>query len=179
MKRVIGLMVAVVAFVAACGGAPEFSRDGVSASEAAVELIESQAFAQRLGLDAITDADCDAPNELVGTVFSCTGLSGGEVADIEATIDGPDRIFANVTNVVAGNLLPDYAASAVEELNRENGFDLPPDAIDCGTRSVVLNENRQHVCTLTEPTSGQDLRAVITFFDLELAQFVVEVQSGE
>ena len=84
-----------------------------------------------------------------------------------------------MTNVVAGNLLPDYAASAVEELNRENGFDLPPNAIDCGTRSVVLNENRQHVCTLTEPTSGQELRAVITFFDLELAQFVVEVQSGE
>jgi len=169
------LVVGVFGLIAAaCSGNVEFSFGGQSPAEAAVDLIESDAMAQRLAIDTITDASCeDPPNSDEGTVFVCTAMSGGEVVEFDVLIEPDDRIFAGPTNVVAADFLSDYAESAVEALNTENGFTLASDAMDCGTRAVVLDASRQMSCTLTD--GGQAYDALLTVRDVNLGTFGIEI----
>lgn len=166
----------VVLFSTACSGSVSFSVGGQSPSEAAIELIEGDAMAQRLGIDDITGATCDEPtSEDVGTIFRCTATSDAKTVEFDVEIEGDDRIFAGPTNVVDKNLLPDYEVSAVQSLNDANGFGLPEDAIDCGERTVVLDAERTMICELTVPETGEVFDAAITVSDTELGSFSVEI----
>jgi len=160
----------------ACSGSFEFSIGGQSATDAAVELIEGDAMAQRLLLDPLTAASCDEPvNDDVGTVFMCTGQSTEGMVAFDVTIEADDRIFAAPTNVVAATFVSEYAASAVKALNLENGFTLPEDAMDCGNESVVLDADQQMPCVLTDPADGVVYDAVLTVRDVDLGTFDVEI----
>jgi len=175
----VGAVAAALLLAGACSGSVSFSVGGESPAEAAVDLIEGDAMAQRLGLDDISDAVCDEPaEEEVGVIFECTATSGGNTIEFDVEIEAEDRIFAGPTNVVDGALLPDYEVSAVQSLNAANGFSLPDDAMDCGDRTVVLDAERTMICTITEPETGTVYDAALTVSDTETGAFSVEI-TGE
>lgn len=174
--RVTGFAVLLALLATACGGSVSFSVGGQSPSEAAVELIEGDAMAQRLGIDDITGAMCDEPtSEDVGTIFRCTATSDAKTVEFDVEIEADDRIFAGPTNVVDKDLLADYEVSAVQSLNDANGFGLPEDAMDCGERTVVLDAERTMICALTEPETGEVFDAALTISDTEVGAFAVEI----
>ena len=160
--------------LAACSGSVEFSFGSKTPVDAAVDLIESEAMMQRLMVGEISDATCDEPPSTdEGTTFICRGLSGGKTIEFEVLIEPDDRIFAGPTNVVAANFLDDYATGAVQALNAENGFTLADDSLDCGTTTVVLDENRQMPCLLSDGDDTYD--TLLTVRDTELGTFGVEI----
>lgn len=160
----------------ACSGSVEFSFGGQTAAEAAVDLIEGDAMAQRLGLDMLASASCDDPvDDNVGTVFMCTADSQGETVTFDVTIEDDDRIFAAPTNVVGREFLVDYERSAVAALNNENDFTFTDNAMDCGDQSVVLDADRQMWCALTFEETGTVYDAALTVRDTELGTFSVEI----
>jgi len=170
----LALAVAAVALTFASCGQDQFDGDLV---QAATDLIEQESFAQRLGIGPLTGASCDEPTgpPVVGTVMECRATSDGEIAEVEVTVEGDDRLFGAPTNVVSGQLLPDYADSAVERLNAENGLSLVEGSIDCGQRSVVLDQDRRTTCKLTDPESGTVFDVALTVFTLDTGTFAVEV----
>ena len=173
--RAAVLLVGALVF-SACSGSVNFSFGGQSPAEAAVELIEGAAMAQRLGIDLLTNVVCtDPPDTEVGTVFSCTADSAGNAVAFEVELEAEDRIFAAPSNVVEARRLTDYATSAVQALNDSNGFTLPEDAIDCGDASIVLDADSQMICTLTDPDNGTLYDAVLTVSDTDSGAFDVEI----
>ena len=175
-SAVPAILVAVALLVSACSGSVEFSFGGQTPAEAAIELIEGDEMALRLGIDDLTGAVCDdPPDREIGTVFNCTATSGGKTVEFDVELEAEDRIFAGPTNVVDRTVLGNYATSAVRSLNSANGFELPDDAIDCGTQTVVLDSDRQMICTLTDPDNGDLYDAVLTVRDTEQGTFAVEI----
>lgn len=159
----------------ACSSSFEFSVDGASATEVAVGLIESDGFAQRLGLPSITDATCDEPQpEEIGATFACTASSNGQTVKLEAQIEGEDRLFAEPTNVVQGREVVEFARSAVQALNLQLGTLFAEDAMDCGSESVILGDDNQMMCTVTG-LDGVVYGAALTVRDVNLGTFDVEV----
>jgi len=170
------MMLAVVLALGACSGSVEFSFGGETASEAAVDLIEGDAMAQRLKIAAITNAVCEDPAvEEVGTVFGCTAESDGTTVLFEVEIEEGDRIFAAPTNVVDESFIAEYEASAVEALNRAEGFTLAAADLDCGDVSVVLDENSQMFCLLSPSDVVESYDAVLTVTDTISGAFSVDV----
>jgi len=174
------LMVGALVF-SACSGSASFSFGGQTPAEVAVDLIEGDAMAQRLGIDGLTSAMCeDPPDTEPGTVFPCTAQSAGKTVEFEVELEVDDRIFAAPTNVVDARFLGDYETSAVQALNDANGFTLPVDSIDCGDSSVVLDTDNLMICTLTDPENGTVYDAVLTVLDTNIGAFDVEiVEPGE
>lgn len=174
----IALIALIGLAVTACGASDdgELSFGDQTPVEVAIELIEGQAMAQRLGLDALTEAACIAPPiSRVGTTFPCTARSDGQTVNFGVVLEGENQLFANSTNVVDSFALTRLEQSAVLSLNRDNGFGFPDDAMDCGGRSVVLDADQQMTCTLTDPVSGTAFDAAITITDIETVAFSVQI----
>lgn len=162
--------------VAACSGSVDFSFGGQTPADAAVDLIEGDAMAQRLGVGDITDAVCEEPsNSDAGTVFSCTSLSDGKTIHFDVTIEEEDRIFAGPTNVVDPAGLSRLETVAVQELNRQNNFGLAEDAMQCGDGGAILDAEMQMTCALTDADTGAVFDALVTVADTETGDFSVVV----
>ena len=171
-----GLLVLLAVTATACSGSVDFSFGGQTPAEAAAELIEGEAMAQRLGVGQITNAVCDEPpTQDVGTVFACTSQSDGQSIDFEVILEDDDRIFAGPTNVVDPAGLSRLEVVAVQELNRQNDFSLPEDAMECGDGGGILDENMQMTCELTDPDTGLVFEALVTVADTESGEFSVVV----
>jgi len=167
---------AMVVLLGSCSGSVELSFGGERASGAAVDLIESDAMAQRLMIPPITNAVCEDPAfEDAGTVFGCTGDSGGMTVIFEVEIEEGDRIFATPTNVVDRTFISDYEASAVEALNQAEGFALERADLDCGDASVILDENSQMFCVLSPSDLEESFNAVFTVTDTVSGAFSIDV----
>ena len=174
-----GLFLAAGVFLASCGGDDQLSFGDRTPAEVAIELIESEAMGQRLGLDQLADATCVDPAEaLVGTTFPCSADSDGKQVDFVVTLDGDNELFAGPTNVVAALDVASLEGDAVRSLNASNGFDFPEDAIECGNRSVVLDESQVMPCVLTDPATGATFDVPITITNMDVLAFTVEV-TGE
>ena len=171
-----GLLVAIALAVSGCSGSVDFSFGGQTTAEAAVDLIEGDAMAQRLGVGTITDAVCDDPlNQDVGTVFACTSQSEGQTINFEVVLEEDDRIFAGPTNLVDPAGLSRLETVAVQELNRQNGFQLPEDAMECGDGGAILDADMQMTCALTDPDTGVVFDALVTVNDTVSGDFSVVI----
>lgn len=171
-----GLVLLLAMVMSACSGSVDFSFGGQTPAEAAVDLIEGEAMAQRLGVSTITDAVCqDPPNRDVGTVFTCTSQSDGQAIEFDVVLEDEDRIFAGPTNVVDPAGLSRLEVVAVQELNRQNDFGLPEDALQCGDGGAILDADMQMTCELTEPETGQVFDAVVTVADTETGDFGIVI----
>ena len=176
MRYVSGLAALVVVLATACTGSVEFSFGGQDPVEVAVELIEGTAMAQRLGVDPISGVTCDdPPNQAVGTVFACRGESAGQQIDFDVLFDDEDSIFAGPTNVVDPAGLERLENVAVEQLNSENGFQLPLEAMECGDGGVILDAEMQMLCALTEPDTGTVFDVLVTVTNTESGAFSLVV----
>jgi len=178
MKRfrcVFGLLVlAVVA--SACTGSVDISFGGETPAEAAVDLIEGNEMAARIGIASVSDAECDDPlDEEIGTIFMCTAQSDGQTINFEVALEEDDRIFASPTNVVDPAGLSRLEDAAVQGLNNENDFGLPEGALECGDSGVILNAENQLICALTDPDTGVMFDTLVTVTDVETGQFTVVV----
>ena len=152
--RLCAVVAAAVVVLSACGVSTFSSPDG-SASDVAEQLIESQALAQRLGLDQMSDASCvEPPTEEIGEQFVCTARLGEDAVLFNVLIDDEESVFAQPVNVVTGDLVQDFARDALVRLNEDNGFDFPAGSLDCGTASVILDDRQSMMCVLTDPESG-------------------------
>ena len=174
--RLACLLVGFAVVASACSGSVDFSFGGQTPAEAAVDLIEGEAMAQRLGIGPITQAVCQDPvDQEVGTSFPCTAQSGGMTVDFSVVLEEDDRIFAGPTNVVDSFALTRLETVAVQELNRQNGFTLPQDALECGDGSVILDPNQQMTCALTDPDSGTVFDALVTVTNTDTGDFNIEI----
>lgn len=172
----VGFLVLLAVVVSACTGSVDISFGDQTPAEAAVDLIEGDAMAQRLGVGPITEAVCQDPlNEDVGTVFTCTSQSEGQSINFDVLLEEDDRIFAGPTNVMDSLALTRLEAVAVQELNGQNNFTLPEAAMECGDRSVILDANQQMTCALTDPETGVVFDALVTVTDTAAGTFDVQI----
>jgi hypothetical protein len=161
----------VLALAAAC------SPDETDFSHAAQEAIEGD-LAESLGLGEI-EADCEDPESTdEGATFTCTATTeGGETIDVEAVIEGDDRVVVNAVNVVAATDVPNLEAEAARVLTEQVGQELPAENVDCGEETLVIQVSEPIVCALTDPASSDVYDVSIVFDDLEAGSFTVEVAS--
>jgi hypothetical protein len=128
-------------------------------------LIES-VLAGQLGLGDLV-ASCSKPsNEGVGARFACTAdTEDGRTIGVKAVIE-LDGLVVLPTNVVRAADLPSIVATVLGQLEDQLGVDLPDDALDCGTETLVVDSANQVVCDLTGPT-GEVVATIVTFRGLD------------
>ena len=172
----VGLVILFAVVSASCTGSVDISFGGQTPAEAAVDLIEGDAMRQRLGVDPITDAVCHDPiSEDVGATFECTAASAGQTIFFEVIIEEDDRIFAGATNVVSEAGVGVLETVAVQELNNQNDFTLPADAMECSDGAVILDADQQMTCLLTDADTGLVFEALVTVTDIATGRFNVEI----
>lgn len=151
---ILGAAVALVAV--SCGG---------SATETATAVIESE-IADQIGLGDL-EATCDQPDErVVGAEFPCTATTeSGDVIRFTTTFEEEDRIFVLPTNVLLASDLPLLEQEAAEVLGPEVDAVIDPADIECPDTAVVLDENDQVTCSITDAASGTTYELIATLTD--------------
>jgi hypothetical protein len=149
------------------------SADEADFKEAAEGAIEDE-VAETLALGDL-DAQCEDPSDTeVDTTFSCTATTvDGDVVDFEAVIGDDNEVVVSATNVIAVGDLPDFEAQ-IAGLLIDQVEGISPDDIDCGGRSLVVEQGVGFICSVTDST-GDLIEATITFDDLTEGTFNVEV----
>ncbi len=175
MKYVI-LTFALVA--SACSVSGEVSIGTPTIENATEDFIEDS-LAEEIGLGELT-ANCSKPaTEDTGTRFLCTAATeDGETIEFQALVED-DGSFVESTNVVLAKNFPEISATLIAEVEELSGVDLEDDALDCGTKSLVVDDENQIVCQLTDPI-GEVFETTITFkgLDTDNATFDFFVDTG-
>lgn len=158
---------ALVALVLGLGALAGCSATETGFVDAAVKLIEGD-LAEQAGLGPLT-ATCEEPASTdVGEVFACEAeTSDGGVIEFTATIAKGDKVDVGSTNLVMGSVLPKIEAAALQLLAEQAGIELPPEALDCGTESVLLDETGELPCTVISPDNGDRYDATVTIVGLD------------
>jgi len=149
------------------GGLVGCSATETSFAEAAVKLIEGD-LAEQAGLGALS-ATCEEPAGTdVGETFTCEAeTSDGRVIEFTATVAEGDKVDVGSTNLVLGSVLPKIESAALQLLAEQAGIELPAEALDCGTESVLLDETGVLACTVISPDNGDRYDAGITIVGLD------------
>ena len=156
-RYTVSIVAAAAITLAACGG---------DAQQTGEVVIENQ-IAEQIGLGEL-EAMCDQPDEaVVGETFACTATTeSGDVIQITTFFDPDDKIFVLPTNVVLGEEIPLVEEQAATVLTGEVGVTIDPSDVDCPDTSVVLDENDQFMCEITEAATGDVYALTVTLTDL-------------
>jgi len=163
--RFTALALALAIVAAACSASGEFSIGTATIENATEDLIENE-ISDQIGLGEL-DATCTKPaSEEVGTRFLCTATTeGGQTIELQAEID-EDGAFAETTNLVVASKLEEVESVVLAEIEQLSGLDLSDDAMECGSKSVIVDPQNQIACTVTDPT-GAVFDTIITFKGLD------------
>jgi hypothetical protein len=170
------LVVLLVVSVAACSGASGPDPDQADPVADAEDLIEGS-LADQIALGPLT-ADCTSEETQGQPVIVCTGTTeDGRVVGFESEITDEGAGPIASTNAVTPGQIGELEASAVLELNEQNGTELPMDAMQCeDDRALILEPGAVLECEVADPQSGETVAAVLTItnpegpvFDVELA----------
>jgi len=159
------LFVTFLLVVSACSASGEFSVGTPTVENATEDLIEDT-LADQIGLGEL-DATCTKPaSDDVGTRFLCTATTeDGRTIELQAEVED-DGAFVETTNVVLAEKIPEIEAVIIARVEELSGLDLADDALDCGTKSMIVDTDNQVVCPITDPT-GDVFDTYITFKGLD------------
>lgn len=147
---------------------------GCSASatnyKAEAEKLIVETIAPDIGLGDLK-SECEKPakdSPAVGDTFDCTATTAdGDVITLVATVDKPNHINVNTSNLVAKDAAKRLGVAAVGLLEEQLGVTIGAENMDCGTTSLIVDAQApQIVCGLTNTTSGDVYDATITIDDL-------------
>ena len=157
--------VAFALIASACSASGEFSIGTPTIENATEDLIEDE-IADQIDLGEL-DANCTKPaSEDVGTRFLCTATTtDGQTIEFQAEID-EEGAFAETTNLVVASKLTEVEAVILAEIEQLSGLDLADDALECGSKSVIVDAQNQIVCAVTDPL-GDVFDTTITFKGLD------------
>lgn len=162
---VLALAVTGCSFSASVGGSP---------TSTAEEVIEDDLAAQ-LGFAEI-EAECgEPPNEDEGSTFLCTSETDQGPVRWEATIAEEDTINVRSLNVLVDDDMAALEVSAAAEIEQVVGLPLGTEHFDCGEAPVVLGDEDQIVCALTDPANGDVYDTTVTITDMSSGAFEFEV----
>jgi hypothetical protein len=162
---VLALAVTGCSFSASVGGSP---------TSAAEEVIEDDLAAQ-LGFGEI-EAECgEPPNEDEGSTFLCTSATDQGLVRWEATIAEEDTVNVQSLNVLVEDDVAALEVSAAAEIGQVVGIPLETENFDCGDAPVVLGDEDQVVCALTDPANGDVYDTTVTITDMSSGAFDFEV----
>ena len=162
---VLALAVTGCSFSASVGGSP---------TSTAEEVIEDDLAAQ-LGLGEI-DAECgEPPDEDEGSTFLCTSETDQGLVRWEATIAEEDTVNVQSLNVLVVDDVAALEVSAAAEIEQVVGIPLGTENFDCGDAPVVLGDEDQVVCALTDPANGDVYDTTMTITDMSSGAFDFEV----
>lgn len=169
---VLALAVTGCSFSASVGGTP---------TSAAEEVIEDDLAAQ-LGFGEI-EAECgEPPNEDEGATFLCTSETDQGLVRWEATIAEEDTVNVQSLNVLVEDDVAALEVAAVAEIEQVVGLPLGTEDFDCGDAPVVLGDEDQVVCALTDrtlgsagPADGVVYDTTVTITDMASGAFEFEV----
>jgi hypothetical protein len=159
------LLVTFALVVSACSVSGEISLGTPTIENATEDLIEDT-LADQIGLGEL-DATCTKPaSDDVGTRFLCTATTDdGRTIELQAEVD-EDGSFVETTNVVLADKIPEITATIVTQVEELSGLDLDDDALDCGSKSLIVDADNQVVCQITDPV-GDVFDTYITFNGLD------------
>ncbi len=159
------LFVTFVLVVSACSVSGEFNVGTPTIENATEDLIEDT-LADQIGLGEL-NARCTKPaSEDVGTRFLCTATTeDGRTIELQAEGDG-DGAFVETTNVVLAEKISEIESVIIAQVEELSGLDLADDALDCGSKSLIVDADNQVVCPITDPT-GDVFDTYITFKGLD------------
>ncbi len=160
--RFVAFASSFVLVVSACTASGEFTISKTPVENVAEDLIESE-LADQLGLGDL-DASCNDPaDEEPGTTFLCTATTpDGETVRFEATIEDDEQVFVVSKNALTIQDLEATTAIVAEQVLDVTGVAVAPEDIDCGDRSIVLDDPQQITCVVTDP-DGVSWDMTITF----------------
>lgn len=155
------LLVSLVTGALACSASASFG--GRDAAAAATELIEND-LAEQLDV-TLTNPTCDAIDDpKAGDTFRCTAMLGDQSVAFDAEMVQDDRVNVQVADLVFNDAaLREIEDAAAGLLTEQVGVELPPDNIDCGEGPAVVGDPFELLCVLTDPTSGDDYEATVSF----------------
>ena len=170
-KRGFCIAAALLVFVlAGCTSAPE-EEGPPTIRQSAEGLIETD-VAEVAGLGELSPVCADVINAVVGTTFDCTATTeDNRVVSVSARIDELGRISLATNNMITAAALPSFERAAVDALNATVGSDLMPEAVDCGSSSVVLGPEQVMTCALLDPLTESIFDVSLTISDIEARQF--------
>ncbi len=144
---------------------------GESAADTAVRVIEEE-LVDAIGLGPI-EATCNSPaTEEVGATWTCTGDAGGTTIDFVAELETETFVNVETTNLIVGSQVERVSVEAGKVISDLGGFELPADAVDCGTDSIVLGVDNTMPCTVT--IDGEAIDTTIEITDLENTSFEID-----
>ena len=171
--RVAAPIILVSLIASACSGSVSFSIGGQSPEDAAESLIEGE-LSDQAGVElAAACDDLEDPGE--GDSFNCTGTTpDGRI--IEFVVDiGEDEVFANSTNLLVPDAVPDFEQSVIDALNANAGLNLPAGSLDCGDGALIVPQDKNVVCRLSDPNSTDIYDTTITITDQANWRFDISV----
>ena len=140
---------------------------GSDAAQSAEVVIEEK-MSEDLGLGEL-EASCDQPDEVAeGETFECTGTTeDGVVVEFEAELTGDDEFSVATTNYLTADdlqaLLEVIAVSVTEEV----GVAVAVSDIECPPAPLLLDENDEMTCEITDPETGETFVFVVETGGLE------------
>lgn len=135
------------------------------------ERFISMTIAEQFGADL--EPSCpDVPGTAAGTTFTCTATTpDGQIIELDATIEEGDNLNVVTTNVVLAQFLPDLERVGAQVLADAGADTL---TIDCGTASVVLDDEQEMVCQATE-ADGTPASVTYQIEDTRTGDFEIRV----
>ena len=161
LSRPLLLAAGLVVLLAGCTFSIGDTPDGV-----AVELIEGE-LADQLGITGMVATCHEPPNRDVGTTFSCIAQSDSGEIRWTAKMEEDDIVNVQSNNVLDADDISVLESSAIEALESSVGADLPDGITDCGEPPLVVADDNNVLCALTDPGTGEvyDMTLNITDFD--------------
>ncbi len=161
-RHLVWLVVLAGAILAGCSGSVSV---GDSPQKAATRLIETDIQTQ-LGLGTLT-VSCPEGDYKVGDEFDCSATpSSGKAVNVHVVVDEKDggkHVTLATTNAITAENAKEIAKQAAAVLSTNVGKTLPPENLDCGTTTVVVDEKAPSiVCALTDPDTGDVYDATVT-----------------
>jgi len=159
------LLVTFALVASACSVSGEFNVGTPTIENATEDLIEDT-LADQIGLGEL-NARCTKPaSEDVGTRFLCTATTeDGRTIELQAEVED-DGAFVETTNVVLAEKISEIESVIIAQVEELSGLDLADDALDCGSKSLIVDGDNQVVCPITDPT-GDVFDTYITFKGLD------------
>jgi hypothetical protein len=170
--RRVGIVVSGLAIVAltACGAID-------TANRAAAEKVIRFSYAEPLLLNPESVHCDDPPSSDEGAEWACVGTArNGAPISFRATIADDGLIHVDVKNtVVSKPYLESLMRSAVASLEARTGNRLGETNLSCPRAPLVLGEQLEIPCRLTDPHTRRQYATTIQLLDFQLGTFEVRV----
>lgn len=166
----------IVIALSGCARTDATEEDSIQTVRQVTESLIAGPVAEQAGLGDLSPTCPDMAGAVAGFVFECRALTEAQQAvTVDGVIQASGHVQLTTRNVIRADALQNYERVAIEALNVTHGMTLANEAIDCGSRSLVIEEDQVLVCSLLDPQTDKIFDVSLTVTDVNNTQFTLLV----